>query len=193
MFYSCVVLSWLARVKRARSRFGPLLTSRYSYSNLYSFVFLNSGIQELFGSFATKYSYFSELFLNSVWTLFKSVLNGVWRGKWESDCSIWVSSNFISSVSRYFLTDSTVFFFNCKNERKEICGDTINNFNDIISEHLQKQGRYGGIAQLGERLPCKQEVTGSIPITSTNNRFWECKNLCIIYRPIAQLVRARAW
>ena len=27
--------------------------------------------------------------------------------------------------------------------------------------------RYGGLAQLGERLPCKQEVTGSIPVLST--------------------------
>ena len=26
---------------------------------------------------------------------------------------------------------------------------------------------YGGLAQLGERLPCKQEVTGSIPVLST--------------------------
>lgn len=25
----------------------------------------------------------------------------------------------------------------------------------------------GGVAQLGERLPCKQEVIGSIPFTST--------------------------
>ena len=25
----------------------------------------------------------------------------------------------------------------------------------------------GGVAQLGERLPCKQEVTGSNPIIST--------------------------
>ena len=25
----------------------------------------------------------------------------------------------------------------------------------------------GGLAQLGERLPCKQEVTGSIPVIST--------------------------
>ena len=25
----------------------------------------------------------------------------------------------------------------------------------------------GGLAQLGERLPCKQEVTGSIPVLST--------------------------
>ena len=26
---------------------------------------------------------------------------------------------------------------------------------------------HGGLAQLGERLPCKQEVTGSIPVLST--------------------------
>ena len=30
----------------------------------------------------------------------------------------------------------------------------------------QKSG-YGGLAQLGERLPCKQEVSGSIPLIST--------------------------
>ena len=29
---------------------------------------------------------------------------------------------------------------------------------------------YGGVAQLGERLLCKQEVIGSIPFTSTI--FW---------------------
>ena len=33
-----------------------------------------------------------------------------------------------------------------------------------------KIGR-GGLAQLGERLPCKQEVAGSIPTISTN-RIW---------------------
>ena len=27
--------------------------------------------------------------------------------------------------------------------------------------------RNGGLAQLGERLPCKQEVSGSIPLIST--------------------------
>ena len=34
---------------------------------------------------------------------------------------------------------------------------------------VSKYGRnpYGGLAQLGERLPCKQEVTGSIPVLST--------------------------
>ena len=33
--------------------------------------------------------------------------------------------------------------------------------------YLQKRRPYGGLAQLGERLPCKQEVTGSIPVLST--------------------------
>ena len=40
-----------------------------------------------------------------------------------------------------------------------------------------KIGR-GGLAQLGERLSCKQEVSGSIPLISTK------------YGPIAQLARA---
>ena len=31
----------------------------------------------------------------------------------------------------------------------------------------QKEYGYGGLAQLGERLPCKQEVSGSIPLIST--------------------------
>ena len=29
---------------------------------------------------------------------------------------------------------------------------------------------YGGLAQLGERLPCKQEVSGSIPLISTRKK-----------------------
>ena len=37
----------------------------------------------------------------------------------------------------------------------------------------------GGLAQLGERLPCKQEVSGSIPLISTTQN-----------GPIAQLARA---
>ena len=38
----------------------------------------------------------------------------------------------------------------------------------------------GGLAQLVERLPCKQEVSGSIPLISTT------------YGSLAQLVRAHA-
>ena len=32
----------------------------------------------------------------------------------------------------------------------------------------------GGVAQLGERLLCKQEVIGSIPFTSTNSGLTNC-------------------
>ena len=41
-------------------------------------------------------------------------------------------------------------------------------------------GDNGDIAQLGERLPCKQEVAGSIPTISTKR----------INGPVAQLARA---
>ena len=45
----------------------------------------------------------------------------------------------------------------------------------------------GGLAQLVEHLPCKQGVSGSIPLTSTNNRITRGYNGFI-----AQLVRAHA-
>ena len=35
--------------------------------------------------------------------------------------------------------------------------------------------RYGGIAQLGEHLLCKQGVSGSIPLISTNGPNRVCK------------------
>ena len=41
----------------------------------------------------------------------------------------------------------------------------------------------GGVAQLGEHLPCKQGVRSSILLVSTN---------IFLYGPIAQLVRAHA-
>ena len=43
----------------------------------------------------------------------------------------------------------------------------------------------GDIAQLGERLPCKQEVSGSIPLISTTERPEGQRD-----GPIAQLARA---
>ena len=48
---------------------------------------------------------------------------------------------------------------------------------------------YGGIAQLGERLLCKQEVSGSIPLISTIGLKIRAK---ITYGLIAQPVRAHA-
>ena len=41
---------------------------------------------------------------------------------------------------------------------------------------LQSGEGYGGLAQLGERLPCKQEVSGSIPLISTKKRLTEVPN-----------------
>ena len=38
---------------------------------------------------------------------------------------------------------------------------------------MRALSRYGGIAQLGERLHGMQEVSGSIPLTSTNSVFQE--------------------
>ena len=39
----------------------------------------------------------------------------------------------------------------------------------IWKAHRAFEGICGGLAQLGERLPCKQEVSGSIPLISTNS------------------------
>ena len=38
---------------------------------------------------------------------------------------------------------------------------------------MAHHSKYGGLAQLGERLPCKQEVTGSIPVLSTIKKLTE--------------------
>ena len=36
--------------------------------------------------------------------------------------------------------------------------------------YLEIWRKRGGLAQLGERLPCKQEVSGSIPLISTTSK-----------------------
>ena len=41
---------------------------------------------------------------------------------------------------------------------------------------------FGGIAQLGEHLPCKQGVSGSIPLTSTSS--FLLRNVDVTERPI---------
>ncbi len=51
--------------------------------------------------------------------------------------------------------------------------------------------RYGGVAQLGEHLLCKQGVIGSIPFISTKGK-WENRWSNQEYGLIAQLVRAHA-
>ena len=37
-----------------------------------------------------------------------------------------------------------------------------------VTDEKSKYPNYGGVAQLGEHLPCKQGVMGSIPIISTS-------------------------
>ena len=49
--------------------------------------------------------------------------------------------------------------------------DQNKNLGMIIEKEQTR--RYGGVAQLGEHLPCKQGVMGSIPIISTTGRRWE--------------------
>ena len=58
--------------------------------------------------------------------------------------------------------------------------DALFNLEGIVRKRctLTSGRENGGLAQLGERLPCKQEVSGSIPLISTK------------YGPIAQLARA---
>ena len=51
------------------------------------------------------------------------------------------------------------------------------------------EATYGGVAQLGEHLPCKQGVMGSNPIISTKRSF---EKEMLKYWLIAQVVRARA-
>ena len=41
--------------------------------------------------------------------------------------------------------------------------------------HFELSIEYGGVAQLGEHLPCKQGVMGSIPIISTSPKFGQPK------------------
>ena len=70
----------------------------------------------------------------------------------------------------------------------EIARITLFNLEGTVDCVLKKmEERSGGLAQLGERLPCKQEVSGSIPLISTifSKRSEECR-----YGPIAQLARA---
>ena len=45
---------------------------------------------------------------------------------------------------------------------------------DILANLLKRRRDKGGVAQLGERLLCKQEAIGSIPFTSTTVVVWRC-------------------
>ena len=65
-------------------------------------------------------------------------------------------------------------------------GDGLSKGNKWKTPRTEAQER-GGVAQLVERLPCKQEASGSNPLISTNpGKRGDPDGL------IAQLVRARA-
>ena len=53
-------------------------------------------------------------------------------------------------------------------------------------------GPYGGVAQLGEHLLCKQGVIGSIPFISTRGQMGRTPLKRLINGLIAQVVRAHA-
>ena len=69
----------------------------------------------------------------------------------------------------YFCKNAKIFCKDCKNAKK---WHTIQSFasNDTqTSKQAKSVSKIGGIAQLGERLHGMQEVSGSIPLTSTKN------------------------
>ena len=49
-------------------------------------------------------------------------------------------------------------------------------------KRLEKISHYGGVAQLGEHLPCKQGVKGSIPFISTIG----CKTENVVHKELKQ-------
>ena len=63
-------------------------------------------------------------------------------------------------------------------------------FTNCYTKQAKTSESFGGLAQLGERLICIQEVNGSIPLFSTKRPLWMSGQ---IFGVIAQLVRAHAW
>ena len=65
-----------------------------------------------------------------------------------------------------------------------------------VKKYLKNPRKYGGIAQLGEHLLCKQGVSGSIPLLSTKGERMDRAERSESHRDrrglIAQQVRAHA-
>ena len=72
---------------------------------------------------------------------------------------------------------------------------TLFNFEGLLDlqgwTHLEAQTSYGGVAQLGEHLPCKQGVDSSILFVSTTG-LADWKRAGHRHGLIAQVVRAHA-
>ena len=92
----------------------------------------------------------------------------------------------VDTIEKREKSRSSVVHKSCEEQRKkrtlsvqrksvETCELVLYRFQGSV-----KSEDCGGLAQLGERLPCKQEVSGSIPLISTT------------YGSLAQLVRAHA-
>ena len=77
-------------------------------------------------------------------------------------------------------SDRLMFICNVLRSVQSVKVFTLFNLEGTVSKYGEPLN--GGLAQLGERLPCKQEVTGSIPVLSTKRSLG--------YGPIAQLARA---
>ena len=45
-----------------------------------------------------------------------------------------------------------------------------------VDDAADVMSKYGAVAQLGERLPCTEEVAGSTPVSSTNSSKTKYKN-----------------
>ena len=79
--------------------------------------------------------------------------------------------------------------------RKRLSKSPVVQFSGTVKNNIPK---YGGVAQLGEHLPCKQGVMGSNPIISTRSESFTimAKKMEEIHGKlnglIAQQVRARA-
>ena len=56
-----------------------------------------------------------------------------------------------------------------RSDPRQLSGVSLFNFEGPGKETQKRETvvKDGGLAQLGERLPCKQEVSGSIPLIST--------------------------
>ena len=54
-----------------------------------------------------------------------------------------------------------------KKTKKTMRSKALKKFVVRFSGTVKKSHEYGGVAQLGEHLPCKQGVKGSIPFIST--------------------------
>ena len=69
-----------------------------------------------------------------------------------------------------------------KENKKTTRNKALKKFVVRFSGTVKKSHEYGGVAQLGEHLPCKQGVKGSIPFISTIG----CKTENVVHKELKQ-------